>query len=103
MRFIKAVFSKIGHEVEDPYRLFLGDPVRLRSFYKRLFQFFHLLGSLLSHRLPEDIRLSHGEICEFVRNAHHLLLIKDNPVRFIEDFPELGQVVLHGYLSLFSS
>ena len=55
----------------------------------------HHLGILLPHGLAEHVRLAEREAGQNRRDAHHLLLVGDDPVGVREDGLELRQLVLH--------
>ena len=46
------------------------------------FHFIQYIALLFTHRFTQNIRLTFGKACQFLRKQHHLLLINRNTIGF---------------------
>ena len=93
MRLVEAVAGELLHQVEDLLDLLLREAAFQRAFDEALALLRHLLGLLLAHRAAQQVGVAQRVAGEPVRDLHHLFLVDDDAVGFLEDLLQLGQIV----------
>ena len=94
VRLVEAVAGELGHQVEDVLGLVLGDVVRPGPGHELAALLFHYLRDLLAHGPAQDVRVAQAVTGQDVGDLHHLFLVDDHPVGFLEHLPDLRQRVV---------
>ena len=94
MRLVEAVAGELGHQVEDVLGLVLGDVVRPGPGHELAALLFHHLRDLLAHGPAQDVRVAQAVAGQDVGDLHHLFLVDDHPVGFLEHLPDLRQRIV---------
>ncbi len=86
MGFVEAVVGELLQKVEDLARLPCIDAVRGLGAVDEFRAFAgHLLGVLLAHRAPQQVRAAKAVARHDLRDLHHLFLIDDDALGFGQD------------------
>src|SRR5438552_2241102 len=102
MRFVEAVAGKLLHQIEDALGFFLRDFVGGASRHELGALRGHFFLLLFAHRPTKDIRLPKRKTRQAIGDLHHLFLIKDDAVSFLENVFQLREFVTDLGLSLFA-
>ena len=102
VRFVETVAGKGLHLVEDLGGLLLRDFFRLSPSHKPLSLGGHLLGILLAHGAPQNIRISHAVATEHLGDLHDLFLINDDTVGVFQNRLQQGMQILDLFLPVLS-
>ena len=74
---------------------FSGKPFRYRAAHEALALLGHLLQLLFAHRAAQQIGIAQRVARQQVRDLHHLLLVQDDAVGFLQQLLQLGHFVCH--------
>ena len=89
VRLIEPVSRKLCHQIENLLDLLRWKTTLHRSLHKALALLRHLLGVLLAHRAPQQVRFSEGIAGKLIRRLHHLLLIDKDAQRLLQNLLQL--------------
>ena len=95
VRFGEPVACELFHQLKELLRFGRKDAVPARAGQEFLAHRHHVLGFLLAHGAPQDVRLTQAESGDAGGNLDHLLLVNDHAVSFLENVLQLRQVVGH--------
>ena len=84
--------------VESLFRVTVLHPARHELFFQGVKD----VNLLLSHSLSQFVGLTFGEVRQFLRKKHDLLLIDRDSVGILEELLHLRKVIFHGLLPLLS-
>jgi len=93
MRLVKPVPRELLHQIENPLRLLLENLVIRAAIQEFRALRRHLFFLFLAHRAAQNIRFAQRKTRQPVRNLHHLLLIQNHAVRFLQNVLQLRQFV----------
>ncbi len=93
VRLVEAVAGELFHQVENAHGLLFGDFVFLAAGKEFGALCGHLLLFLFAHGAAEKVRLAERETGQEVGDLHHLFLIQDDAVGFLEDLFELREFI----------
>ena len=85
VRFIETVTGKVHHEIEDIVGRAVIDAVGNSAVDERFPVLLQDFRFLMAHSTAEHICLSKAEPAHDGCNLHDLFLIKDDPVRFLQN------------------
>ena len=91
--FIEAVPSKFGDQIEDALGFLWRNLVGAATSQELLALGGHFLALLLAHGAAQDVRLAQRKARQTVGDLHHLLLVEDDAISFLQDFLQYRQVV----------
>ncbi len=93
MCFVESVSREDLDIRPDPFTGRLLDPVSDASVQELGLILLHHLGQLLTHRLPDPVRLTERKAGEISTKPLDLLLVSDDPVGFLQSRPHLLVVI----------
>ena len=99
MRFIKTVISEIEYKGKYIISNFLRNSVFNSTTYKIFFYLLHFFLNLLAHCLAHIIRLCHRESGNLPCNLHHLFLVNNNTVSFLQRVLHFRMHISNGFAS----
>ena len=94
MRFVEAVPSEFFHQVEQLLCQSLVDSARHRAVHEDAALQRHLLSIFFPHRAAQQVRRSQRITTDNLRDLHHLLLVHDYTVSWLERNLQFGMKII---------
>ncbi|MCY1493744.1 hypothetical protein D9M68_275870 [compost metagenome] len=103
VRLVEAVVGELGEQVENQVRLRLRHFVLHGAVDEAGALLIHFLLDLLTHGAAQKIGFAERVAREHLGDLHHLLLVDDNALRFLEQMVDLRMNRLDFFLAMFAS
>src|SRR5690606_13183358 len=102
MRFIERVLRECFPVSPDLFQFFRWKESLRRALDKLCLHFIKHSFLLLTHGLPQHIRVTFTEAGQLLRQQHHLLLVHRDTISFLQVFLHLRQVISDRFTTMLS-